>query len=873
MRNQETIVNIIFDAGKGYCSVSSREGVSGAPFGELPKPSRSGYAFEGWYLDGKAITAETVLESEEDVRLTAKWEKKKAEAKKPSVMRRQKWVALALAISIVFLGVAIAVANNLVAIYYIRDEYIDANGEKQTERYTLKRQDGLYRMLNADGDEMEVVEEHSYQSSTDGAYYKVYVADISGNQYMINTTTGDFELFAVVDYDESLGETLGGTVKNKRVMIFPRVGQDNTYSIKVSNQYGSYEIYRQNVLNSDASAGKKYTTSVQIRGTEGTLATYDPTLFASLCVSCGYTLSMQKLYFTDPETPRDENGNVRYEDYGLENVYDENGNLTYAPAVYTIVKAAYAADGQCSPATETVEINGETVERTVEYTVKVGYPILSGGGYYVQLQGRDTVYIVSSDIANTVLQPVESLVTPMVTYPMTMTTYVMPYNFRLGSLSGGLADLPEDGEDIEKNDRISLIASFNYKDLTAREESVESSAPYINELDFMKGYQLDSNSVSSVLEKLYSMEFLGCKKLNPTDEDIKEYGLDKDVYFLMFDYDPAIANGGSDESNWVKNILMISQRTKEGTHYIYSPLYDMIVEVDKYYLSFLDYSESDWYDQYFFRNNIAYMKNMSFTVDGKTYDFTFDNRFSYAYYDKGDGTGAIIDLSKGTLSLASDGYVYTVTKTGKQYNVYFIDFSKTYRDASTKKITYKGPGDSGEVTVQVASGSSNLQLLASQNGAPSSLLDYTITVEEDSGYTGTTKTKTYTATDNFRRLYSLLLSYSIEGDADPDLFGGDLAAYIKDHDPIASVSYSLEDMASILNPEHFTANNKRDAIIRFYEYPNGSEMHVLLTIQVADANGAYGEELGRFYVLAEGLENLGEYLTDLMNGNLLPSNL
>ncbi len=873
MRNQETIINIIFDPGKGYCSVSSREGVVGTPLGELPKPSRSGYAFEGWYLNGETVTAETVLESEDDVRLVAQWAKKKAEAKKPSVMRRQKWVALALAITIVFLGVAIAVANNLVAIYYIRDEYIDANGEKQTERYTLKRQDGLYRMYNKDGVEMVEISEHSYQSSTDGVYHKVFEADVSGNQYMINTSTGEYELFAVVDYDESLGETLGGTVTNKRVMIFPRVGQDDTYSIQVSNQYGSYEIYRQNVLNSDTSTGKKYTTSVQIRGTEGTLATYDPTLFASLCVSCGYTLSLQKLYFTDPETPRDENGNVRYEDYGLENVYDENGNLTYAPAVYTIVKAAYASDGQCSPATETVEIDGQSVERTVEYTVKVGYPVLSGAGYYVQLQGRDVVYIVSADIANTVLQPVESLVTPMVTYPMTMTTYAMSYNFRLGLLSGELEDLPEKGEEIETDDRISLIASFSYKDLTEREGSVESSVPYINELNFMKGYQLDSNSVSAVLEKIYSMAFLGCKKLNPTDEDIKEYGLDKDVYVLMFDYDPAIANGGSDESNWVQNVLMISQRTKDGTHYIYSPLYDMIVEVDQAYLSFLDWNESDWYDQFFFRDDIAYMKNMCFTVDGKTYDFTFDNRFSYAYYDKGDGTGAIIDLSKGTLSLASNGYVYTVTKTGKQYNVYFIDFSKTYRDKSTSKILYKGPGDSGEVTVQVASGSSNLQLLLSQNGAASSVMDYTITVEEDSGYTGTTKTKTYTATDNFRRLYYSLLYYSIEGDADPDLFGGDLASYIKDHDPIASISYSLEDMASILNPDYFTSNNKKDAIIRFYEYPNGSEMHVLLTIQVADANGVYGEELGRFYVLAEELENLGEYLTDLVNGVLLPSNL
>lgn len=869
MRIQETVVNIIFDAGKGRVSVASREGVSGAPFGELPKPSRSGYAFEGWYLDGKEITSETVLDSQEDVRLVAKWVKKAGEAKKPSVMRSQKIVAFALAISIVFLGIAIAIANNLVAIYYIRDEYQDAAGEIQTERYTLKRRDGLYCMFNKDGVEMTEIKEHSYQSSTDGVYYKVYEADISGNQYMINTTTGEYELFAVVDYDSDIGETLGGTVKNKRIMIFPRVGQDNTYSIKVSNQYGSYEIYRQNVPNTDASKGTKYTTEVRIRGTEGTLTTYDPTLFASLCVSCGYTLSMQKLDFNDPETPRDANGNVRYEDYGLKEVYDENGNLTYAPAIYTIVKAAYATDGQCSPAVESVlDENGQWVERTVEYTVTVGYPILSGGGYYVQLQGRDAVYIVSSDIADTVMQPVESLVTPTVVYPMTMTTYVMPYNFRLGSVSGELGDLPESGDDVEIGDKISLIASFNYKDLTERENSVESSVPYINQLNFMNGYDLNSNSVSAVLEKIYSMEFLGCKKLNPTDEDIKKYGLDKDVYFITFDYDPAIANGGSEKENWVQNMLLISQRTAEDTHYVYAPLYDMIVEVDRYYFSFLDWDESDWYNQYFFQNNIAYMKNMSITVGGKTYDFTFDNRFSYAYYDKGDGTGAIIDLSKGTLSQTSEGgYVYTVTKTNKQYNVYFIDFSKTVQESG--KTVYKGPGDSGTVTVQVSLGSSNLQMISPQYSGTGGLMNYVITVEEDSGYTGTTKTKTYTATDNFRRFYSKLLWFSIEGDADANLFNGDIAGYIKNNDPVMEISYSLEDMASILNPK-FETNNKEDAIVRFYEYPNGSEMKYLLTIQVADSNGTYGEELGRFYVSAEGFDDLDNYLEDLMNGVLLP---
>ena len=866
---QEIIVNVIFDAGKGYSPVASREGVCGKPFGELPKPTRSGYTFEGWYLNGCEITSDTVLESEEDVRLTAQWARKTVKEKKPSIMRKQKIVAFALAVAIVFLGVGIAIANRLVAIYHIEDEYIDAAGQKQTDRYTVKRENGVYKMFNRDGKLMEYAAEHSYQSTTEeGVWYNVYIAETSGNQYMINSSTGEAELFAVVDYDDSLGESLGGTVKNKRIMMFPRVGQDNTYSIKVTNEHGTYELYRQNVLNTDATTGKKYTTQVQIRGTEGTLTTYDPTLFASLCVSCGYTLTMQKLYFDDPETPRDENGNVKYEDYGLEDVYDENGKLTYSPTVYTITKAAYDADGHCTPATETVTLNGETVERTVEYTVKVGYPILSGGGYYVQLEGRDAVYIVSSDIADTVLQPVESLVTPTVIYPMTVSTYVMPYNFRLGAIK---QFLNVDDDKLTEDGNMTLIAAFDYKDLAARENSIESSVPYINDLKFMAGYLFDSNSVSTVLERLYSMEFLGCKKLNPTDADFEKYNLVENVYLLTFDYDPEIAKGGSEEENWVNNLLIISQRTEDGTFYIYSYLYDMIVEVDEYYLSFLDWEESHWYNQYFFQNNIAYMKNINVTVGGKSYNFDFDNRFSYAYYDKGDGTGAMVDLTKGTLTEDANGYLYTVTKTGKQYNAYLMDFTagRTYRDATSGKILYKGQGDSGEITVEVSSSSTNMKINC--NG---SALDYTITVEEDSGYTGTTKTKTYTALDNFRRLYSKLLWYSIEGDADLTELGSDLKTYVTTHAPVATIQYSLEDMASILNPENFKANNKQSAVIRFYEYP-GSERKLLLTIEVlenenATPDPAKGE--GKFYTLAVELDALGEYLEILLKGEeMLPS--
>ena len=866
MRMERNVVNIIFDAGKGSVSVESREGVCGELFGELPHPVRSGYDFDGWYLDDQKITADTVLTAEADVTLTARWIRLADDRKKKrSVMSRQRICALALAISIVFLAVALAVANRLVAIYHLTDTYLDATGQEQTERFTIRREDGVYKMFDRSGKLMETTE-NGYTSSSTQVRYEVYVAETSGNQYLINTQTGEYETYAIVDYDSSIGESLGGTVKVKRVMMFPRVGQDNTYSITVTNEHGGYKIYRKNVENTAADATTKYTTTVHIEGTEETLATYDPTLFATICVACGYTLSQQKLDFNDPQTPRNPDGSVRYEDYGLTNRYDADGNLTYSPAVYTIVKGVYAADGSIAP--------GES------YTVTVGDAILSDGGYYAKLEGRDAVYILGTDLGETVLQPKEAMVTPATLYPMTASTFPMVFQFRLGEIAK--LNSPG-GETTGENANVKLVAAFDYIDLAKRENTMFSTVPYWLSQDSTKldGYQFNGENVSTVLTNLYQMQYVACRMLNPTeDADFEKYPLLDNVYLLTFKDDTKIASGGSPEDEWVENILVISQLQKEtGTYFMYSALYDMIVEVDQYYLSFLEWEQSKWYSQRLYQNEITYVKDLSFTLGDKTYDFTLDNRFSYAFYDNGDGTGTVIDLTKGTLAQNADGsYSYTISKTGAKHNVIFMDLTagRTYVKTETNKntglpvskIMYKS--ETGiEVEVNPSTRNMHVYCAQYQSADGSHRVDYTITdtYETDSGGT---KTKTYSALENFKRLYGKLLYYSIMGDVNEKELGSDIKSYIASHDPTATISYSLEDMASIMNPENYTENNKQRAVIRLYQY---TERKMLLTIEVLDENGTPDptKAQGEFYVLADEMTELMQRAEAFLNGKLLPS--
>ena len=925
MRSEEFVVNIIFDAGKGATPPQSREGTVGSPLGALPVPVRSGYRFAGWYDGAEQVTQDTVIAGNGDLRLVARWEKIGGKERKNTVMWKQKVFAAVLAVAIVFLAAAVLIANRIVLVYYLTDKYVDeATGETRSDRYTIKKQDGVYKLFDRSGKVMETTE-NGYDSKSENVRYEVYVAEKSGNQYLLNTSTGAYEVYAVVDYDPGQGETLGGTVKNKRVMMFPRVGQENTYSIEVKNQYGTFTFYRENyetgstVKDQYGNVKKSYSTAVKVKkGNSDILAAYDPTLFASLCVSCGYTLTMQKLDFTDAETPRRADGSVDMNAYGLVDRYDAEGNLTYSPAVYTVVRGVKQGDDREKPG---------HMDPEASYTVIVGDKILSGGGYYVQLQGRDAVYIVSNSIAETVLQPVESLVTPALVYPMTVSTYVMVNDFFLATVAD-MSKINQEDEEATKNN-IQIKVLFDFVDLDKRQDSIYSSSPYWvskeHAAGLKDGFVLDNDSVSTVLGNLYQMKFVGCKVLNPTDDDLKKYNLYENIYLLRFKYDPDVATGGSEEKNWADNWVFISQKTEDGTYYAYSSMYNMIVEVDQSFFSFLEWSDSHWYNKYFFQQNIAYVRQMTVKYGSRTYDMTMDNTLSYAYYDKDESlglasgtvmdptkgeltqlkngnyrykdasgktytlssstvsreysesgtatgryiytkTGTLIDLKTGTLS--EEGTVYTVTKTGASYKVYQIDLSKTevksyYTNNGTKatSVIYR---DARGTEVTVSAGTSNLRV--SCNGTR---IDYRIEDTQQTD-TGKTETETYTALDNFRRLYSWLLWYTIEEDISEKQLGGTVNDYVKLHDPTMEITVSVEDLASVLNRNNYTNNNKQRLVIRIYEH---TDQNSLLTVELLTDENATPDATKAtkgFYVQTRMMENIGQYIEDFVNGALIP---
>ncbi len=895
MRTEETIVNIILDPGKGSVSLSAREGVPGSPYGPLPTPKRRGYRFAGWYLGDREITSETLLEGEEDVRLTARWQKAAGGDRKVSMLRKQKTAVVVLAAVVVLLAIALAVVGELITIYTLTDTYVVDGVELKDKYYIKKRDNGAYALFDRHGNMM----------STNGQSADVFIAPGSGNQYKINPENGDFEIYAVVETEGT--ETLG---YNDHVLIFPQILQEHVYSVKVSNAEGGYTFYH----SKDA--------GVYIDGYKNTTLEYDKELYASLCVSTGFPYSSKRLdlFSEESEAPKLPDGRVDYAAYGLENPqaeftitgikwgYDKNGKEVIE----------YGADGNYVPDPQKV------------YTVQVGDKTRDENGYYVRMPGRDAVYILTADIADTLLVPVESMVTPLAVAPVNVSVHSMAKNFILAELGEWTGE-----GDLTINDE-NLIAAFTYEDNAFRIDTLKSNTPYICNMPLMGGYAINDSNASNVLGLFYSMQYKGCKKLGIDSASLREYGLDRDVYYLTYSITTQKYNEDGEEIYQINNLLIGKNKTADGTYYVASLFYDMIVEVDQYYLSFLEWDTIDWYESYLFRQNISYVRDLHLSFGDRQFDFTLDNSLANAFYLTTayyNTSGNQVNLAGGSISQRGDDYYYTAngsstavpvlrqdtlnridltagtvytkdqqlyyrhTKTGDVYPVeVVVDFeatqvvsSKTAEDNpdmtdiiyvyevvdeesgnNVREVRYRyRKGVEATLTVDTA----NLSVYCDQytGGAEHpNLLDYSFT-HSYVGDTGTLKTETVTGLGNFRSLYLQLLAFTLQGDVDEKEFhertGKSVAEFLADPatKEYGHISYYLEDYAKFFNDSMkdgeyvYQTNNKRSVVIRFYRY---TDMKSLVTVELLTEN-ASGEwvssgdgVVGKFYVLTSYLDML-----------------
>ena len=771
-------IQLIFNPGKGGSVPLSRiTAIVGDRVGAMPKPTRKGYVFAGWYLspDGDPnspaairITAETALDasmpiSDDTATLVARWEKpvaKSAATQKTSLGTQKKAIAV-LVVLAMMLALALGIVSFIVDIY----EYEDLDGTS----YTIKKKKGEYGLYK-DGVICDVNKDGYYLTSL-------------GTQLDVDPETGEYEIYAVVDTEGT--EQVGA---QQRVLMFKQLTYDQSSTTDSSRVIKSFEIHNQNG------------SFTLVRGSGNRFEVQDhPTallvdeLFAQLSNGCGYTISMQRL-----EHPvRLPDGSIDYSEYGLapetrvetdeegKEVLDEDGNpVTYAytPTWYTVTTMTNDA-----------------------YTVTLGDATVSGAGYYARYEGRDTVYVLSStNLDAAVLQPIEALITPMMVYPMTLSTYFQVNDFtyytdidhdaiyrdmvlELVDLDLNTVEPDENGEypaeimtkleeasklvdemDEEElasmYDRIfrahsRLVTRFSFIDMDERTDTLYSSLPYQMSSEYMAGYLPNSDNIGSVLQSLYSMTFDGVAVLSPSEEELEAYGLDFPAHSFSFTYYYEDEEGDMQERS---NQFSVSAKTEDGMYYGYSELYDMIVRIPESQATYLEWEEIDWYEREYFLFNIAHVQEIKLEGAGvqSPIVFTMDNTKS--------------DQSNGINSDKMEVYA---------------------------------------------------------NGQ---LVDYTLTVTKPSG-SRVTETSLY----NFKRFYQALLTASMEGNA--ELTEEEMKAFREtpDEDCYLKITIHADD----------GKGETADLVYRFYRY---TERKAYFTVEVLDsAEDAGNPENGQgtFYVL------------------------
>lgn len=687
-----------------------------------------------------------------------------------SVLREQRRAIIILIVAVAVLAVALP----LVIRYIVNiNVFTDVDGEK----YYVVKVAGKYALCS---DKQGTL----LEQTKDGDY----VTAIASTIVKVNEDTGDYEIVAVVDTED--GESLG---TSNRVLMYNHTSQANIQSLEIHNTYGTFTLYR------DAD------DELQIKGYENT--PIQPTLLSSLAVSCGYTLTMQKI--EDPI--KDADG--KYTEYGLapETRKDEEGNdYEYSPIWYRMT-----------------DVKGNS------YTVYVGDAIPSGAGYYVRLTTRDAVYIMNYSVESSILSmydpnnvipsvdnitdlPIERFIVPTVCLPMTLNSYFDVQDFSVF--------IEPDLKRLENDDTYNPmpLVSFSFWDMDERFGTFYHTRSYV--LNYPENYLVNTTATDSALQSFYSMSFIGVTKLGVTEEDFAEYGLDKPAYVVFFTYKD------------FDHYIAVSPLTERGTYYLTSAIYDMIVEVDRTQLLFLDYKLYDWVDRSYFDMNIAWLKEFTVETADMTYHFYTDNSLSdsmsnptYSETAKKNTTISSnlmtmrAEDSKGRSFKALSSYSITdakgVTWTVTADKVTVVDSEgNSIRSITGAKYATNALGNEVVVLVGSVTGTDGTKILVDAD---------TLTVISPDGHS---EQYLRYGMSVFRKFYQSLLYASLEGDVHDGTFGLSderIAAYTSDPDRDCQVKFTVKT----------TYEGFPEYVFRYYAY---SERRSMITV-----NGGSGE----FYVL------------------------
>lgn len=558
-----------------------------------------------------------------------------AEIKKRSLLKRRKRAIVLSVVAVVILAIALV----FILDYANERTYVDP--ADQTE-YAIRKEKGTYKMYDTSGNPLAT------EILPTDTPITVFVTK-AGTMVRLDPSTGAAETYMAVDLE---GSEVNPVVT--RLLIFPYMGSNKILSIEVKNADGTYTFAR-----IDPATGKE-SASASFVLKQDPFALIDQTTVTTFCANAGNPMTLLKLENTEknPLKPLSQ--------YGLEKeirINEDGEEYNYEPAYYIIT----GTDGS----RHKIIIGDRVIPNS--FTASDGTPITMGGYYaqYAELSGleekkRESVYVLDNTTAYALLS-IEDYITPMLTTEqMTDNTYYNIENFAINVL----------GKENQYQEKI----SFSYIDMSLRENTMLEAFPFRFHGE-MSGYTASSTALDNCLKSLYNPTFVDVCKFNPSQEDLAEYGLyqkntgadGKDSYLPLSPYSISfsyiIRDAKTNEvSGTIDHLILISEKTEQGTYYAYSILdhniegdnlaytFDTILEIDNASFQFLEWDRFAWISQNFIDDDIGFVQDITLQTPDYNASFIFNNSL----------TAADDDVRSANLSIiGSDSHENKLTTFGK----------------------------------------------------------------------------------------------------------------------------------------------------------------------------------------------------------------
>ncbi len=265
-----------------------------------------------------------------------------------------------------------------------------------------------------------------------------------------------------------------------------------------------------------------------------------------------------------------------------------------------------------------------TTTKDETYKIAVGNKLLDSSGYYAHREEYpEVVYILNTTIEQCVLTPVEDIISPVVCSGITTENYSYVDDFKLSYNGQRVIE-------VEQRDK----SEFYNPDALIENQLTYPVRYKANDLYLHNGIALlDKYSIEGTESMTWEEEGEPPKAvcLNPTAEQLREYGLNSYYYTLSFNVP---ATEGS--SLKLKYNIRVSELQKDGYYYVTSNHYDhkLIIRCPKQMFSWIEiksYNDGDidfdilkWIDESPLQIAITRVDTIMFDYlgDNITYDLT-----------------------------------------------------------------------------------------------------------------------------------------------------------------------------------------------------------------------------------------------------------